>query len=109
MSGYYYLDITLKFQDEEKDDLVLTPAYFKGSIDHSLRSVFGEIGGLTEVDIFKFDSDSRRAIVRVPEDYYVKTRAAITLISKFQDIRCHFQVKKASPILLQLLSSNIEF
>ncbi|XP_055902911.1 ribonuclease P protein subunit p14-like [Eupeodes corollae] len=108
MSSYYYLDVALKFQDKT-ENLVLTPAYFKGSIDQSLRSVFGEIGGLTEVDIFKFDLANQRAIIRVPEDYYVKTRAAITLISKFQDIRCHFQVKKASPILLQLLSSNIEF
>lgn len=72
--------------DQEPDQLL--PVYLKGRINQTLQSVFGEIGGHTSVDILKFDENRRRAILRIPDSSYVKLRAALTLVSTFQEISC---------------------
>lgn len=81
---------------------MLTPAYFQGSIENSLVDFFGEIGGQTELELLKFDASQKRGIIKVPKDFSKQTRAAITLIGRFQDIPCHFEVLKTSeePIVL---------
>lgn len=83
----------------------LLPVYVKGCIEQSLHRVFGEIGGHTTVDVLKFDEKHHRFILRVPEQFYVKLRAALTLIDKFQGIPCYFHVQSASSVLLALLDS----
>ncbi|KAJ6630193.1 Ribonuclease P protein subunit p14 [Pseudolycoriella hygida] len=103
MTGYFYLDVSL---DTESRPEVLLPTYFKSKIDQSLQSIFGEIGGHTTVDILKFSQTDQRAILRVPSDYYVKLRAALSLISSFQEIPCCFKVNAASSVLLSLLHSS---
>jgi len=82
------------------------PLTLKEKIDQSLQTIFGEIGGHTTVDVLKFNQTNQRAILRVPSDYYVKLRAALSLISSFQDIPCCIKVKAASPVLLSLLDSS---
>jgi len=98
------LDISIKFAEEVES---FSPLFFKGSIEQSLKYNFGEIGGNTTVDIVKFDKERKQAIIRVPENYYVKTRASITLISKFQGVPCHFQVNSASPIITSFLNNYL--
>lgn len=93
---------------KEKPEKVLA-TFFKSSIEHSLLKIFGEIGGLTTIDLLKFDENRTRGILRVPEDFYVKLRSSLTLINKFQDISCYFKVNSASPVLLSLLDSFCEF
>lgn len=61
------------------------------------------------MDVLKFDAARARAIVRVPSDFYVKFRAATTLTGQFQDIPCNFVVHKASPILLGLTETYLEY
>lgn len=87
----------------EADNLL--PVYVKGCIEQSLHRIFGEIGGHTTVDVLKFDANRRRFILRVPEQFYVKLRAALTLIEKFQGIPCYFHVQSASGVLLALLDT----
>lgn len=87
----------------EADNLL--PIYVKGCIEQSLHRVFGEIGGHTTVDVLKFDENRRRLILRVPEQFYVKLRAALTLIDQFQGIPCYFHVQSASSVLLALLDT----
>uniref|UniRef100_A0A182MUI7 Uncharacterized protein n=1 Tax=Anopheles culicifacies TaxID=139723 RepID=A0A182MUI7_9DIPT len=87
----------------------LSALYIKGSIDHSLVKIFGDIGGQTEVDLLKFDEQRRRIILRVPKEFYVKLRAAITCIGDFQGVPCNFQVKKVSPLLLTLVETHLDF
>ncbi|XP_017490628.1 PREDICTED: uncharacterized protein LOC108378831 [Rhagoletis zephyria] len=94
MTGYCYLDVELKLRDEEK--AVVTPAYFLGSIEDSLQSLFGEIGGQTDLELVKFDNTQKRAILRVQKEFLPRTRAAITLIGHFQDIPCHFMLRNIS-------------
>ncbi|XP_001657995.2 ribonuclease P protein subunit p14 [Aedes aegypti] len=106
MNEYYYLDISLKLADEPDQ---LLPVYFKSCLERSLTKIFGEIGGQTTVDVLKFDAARARAIVRVPSDFYVKFRAATTLTGQFQDIPCNFIVHKASPILLGLTETYLEY
>lgn len=106
MSEFYYLDISLKLAAEPEQ---LLPVYFKSCLDQALVRIFGEIGGQTTVDVLKFDAKQARAIVRVPIDYYVKLRSAITLTGQFQDIPCSFVIHKASPLLLGLVETHLEF
>lgn len=80
----------------EESTAVLTPVYFQGSIEKSLSDFFGEIGGQTELELLKFDVTQKRGILKVPKDYSSKTRAAITLIGRYQDIPCHFAILKTS-------------
>lgn len=95
----------LKKTEEQLEPL---PIYVIGSIEQSLRTVYGEIGGLSIVDLFKFNRETCRGILRVPSTSYVKTRTALTLISNFQGVPCHFQVHSASPVILGLLKTHIE-
>lgn len=92
---------------DEPDQLL--PVYFKSCLERSLARIFGEIGGQTTVDILKFDVLRARAIVRVPSDFYVKFRAATALTGEFQDIPCNFVVNKASPVLLGLVETHLEY
>lgn len=82
------------------------PVFVKGSIEQSLHKIFGEIGGHTTVDLLKFDEKRHRAILRVPENFYVKLRAALTLINSFQGIPCRFHVNSVSAVLLALLDTH---
>lgn len=92
---------------EESSKQVL-PALFLACIKQSLTRVFGEIGGLTTVDLLKFDEKRLRVILRVPIDFYVKLRAALTLISTFDEIPCHFKVNNSSSVLISLIDSFLE-
>lgn len=83
----------------------LLPVYVKGCIEQSLHRVFGEIGGHTTVDVLKFDEKRHRLILRVRKEFYVKLRAALTLIDKFQGIPCYFYVQTTSPVLLSLVEN----
>lgn len=87
----------------EADNLL--PVYVKGCIEQSLHRVFGEIGGHTTVDVLKFDENRRRLILRVPEQFYVKLRAALTLIDQFQGIPCYFHIQSVSSVVLALLDT----
>lgn len=82
------------------------PVFVKGSIEQSLHRIFGEIGGHTTVDLLKFDEKRHRVILRVPENFYVKLRAALTLINSFQGIPCRFHVNSVSAVLLALLDTH---
>ncbi|XP_052866301.1 ribonuclease P protein subunit p14 [Anopheles cruzii] len=106
MSEYFYFDVELKFA-REPDQLL--SIYVKASVEQSLLKVFGEIGGQTVVDLLKFDAQRRRIILRVPKNFYVKLRAALTLIGEFQGVPCHFLVRKATPLLLTLVETHLQF
>lgn len=83
----------------------LLPVYVKGCIEQSLHRLFGEIGGLTTVDLLKLDAKRNRIILRVPEAFYVKLRTALTLIGSFQNIDCCFHVNSVSSCLLALIDT----
>lgn len=93
-SYYIYFSVCRKLSEDSS--AVITPVYFQGSIESSLAEFFGEIGGQTELELVKFDVGQKRGILRVPEAFSTKTRAAITLIGYFQDIPCHFQILQTS-------------
>lgn len=83
----------------------LLAVYVKSCIEQSLHRIFGEIGGHTTVDVLKFDEKRHRLILRVPENFYVKLRAALTLIDQFQGIPCYFHVQSTSRVLLALVNT----
>ncbi|KFB46059.1 AGAP013417-PA-like protein [Anopheles sinensis] len=106
MTEYFYFDVEIKLAKEPKQ---LLATKVKSRIEGSLQQVFGEIGGHTEIDLLKFDPKRRRIILRVPQAFYVKLRAAITCIADFQGVPCYFLVRKASPVLLSLAETHSEF
>lgn len=106
MSDYYYLDVSLKLASKPEQ---LLAVFFKSCLERSLTRIFGELGGLTTIDLLKFDSRRARAIIRVPANFYVKLRSAIALTGSFQDIPAAFVVHKAGPLLLGLVETHLEF
>lgn len=74
-------------------EAVITPVYVLGSIKTSLQEYYGEITSVcSELELVQFDADQKRGILRVPCDFYTETRAALALISKYQNIPCYFNV-----------------
>lgn len=96
-----------KLQSRPEEELL--PVFVRGAIVQSLKTVFGEIGGETELDLLTFDVIRQKGILRVPTNFLVKTRAALTLIAEFQGIPAIFQVNKASPQLASLTETFIDF
>lgn len=84
----------------------MLPVFVKGSIEQSLHKIFGEIGGHTTVDLLKYEENRHRLILRVPEKFYVKLRAALTLVNSFQGVPCRFHVNSVSAVLLALLDTH---
>lgn len=81
----------------------LLAGYIQGAIQTSLKQIFGEIGGLTEIKILGLLEESGDFYVKTPKADLKKVRAALTLIAKFQGIPCHFRVNQVCPILVQAL------
>lgn len=71
----------------------------------SLTTVFGEIGGQTELDLLSFDPDSQKGILRVPSNFLSKLEVALTLIADFQGIPAIFSINQATNNLSALLIS----
>lgn len=92
--------------EEEPEDLL--PAFVIGAIIKSLTSVFGEIGGQTELDLLTFDEKRRKGILRVPSDFEVKLRAALSLISEFQKVPAYFQVNQVTNQLPAVTESFLQ-
>ncbi|KAG5670992.1 hypothetical protein PVAND_001217 [Polypedilum vanderplanki] len=107
MSDYCYIDFSIKLKSDQIDDL--SCVFIKGAIIKSLLQIFGEIGGNTEFDLLKFDEHRRKGIIRVPADFSIKLRIALTLISEFQGVSAIFQVHKATNTLPALIDTFIEF
>ena len=90
-------------------DCEVTPEYFKQNIISAIRQLFGEVSACVDIDILKYNFISKRAVVRVPGDYYVKTRSSLTLCGKYQDTACSYQIHKASPVLLNLQGDSRDY
>jgi ribonuclease P protein subunit RPP14 len=126
MSDFYYLEFTMWVKSSQRHNWhdfhnfprscsksesrpeEFLPVFVKGAIVKSLKTVFGEIGGETELDLLTFDDERQKGIVRTSIDFAVKTRAALTLISEFQGIPATFQVNNASQQLLSLTETFLE-
>ena len=83
--------------------------FIKGALIKSLVAIFGEIGGQTDFEVLKFDEYRRKGILKVPTNFAVKLRIALTLIADFQGIPSIFQVHKSSNQLNSLIDTFIEF
>ncbi|XP_026474903.1 ribonuclease P protein subunit p14 [Ctenocephalides felis] len=103
MSDFYYLDLSLELA---QDDSNVSIIYLKKNIINSLRQIFGEISSSVNIDILKYDSCERRAIIRVPAEQYVKLRSSLTLCSTYENISCAYKIHNISPSLLSLIGNS---
>ncbi|XP_018357678.1 PREDICTED: uncharacterized protein LOC108757678 isoform X3 [Trachymyrmex cornetzi] len=63
-------------------DLIVSPVYLKKNILEAVRSLFGEEGAKSPVDILKLSPEKRRFVLRCPDNSYVRLRASLTLSTK---------------------------
>jgi ribonuclease P protein subunit RPP14 len=103
-----FTTLSYSYSKSESRPEEFLPVFIKGAVVNSLKTVFGEIGGETELDLLTFDDERQKGILRVPIDFAAKTRAALVLISEFQGIPANFRVNNASPQLVSLTDSFIE-
>lgn len=71
-----------------------------------MSSIFGEIGGFTEVNLLKFDEHRKRGIVKASADFEIKLRTALTLIKDYQGIPASFKVNQVTyqlPALIEFI------
>ncbi|BFF92231.1 uncharacterized protein DMAD_10329 [Drosophila madeirensis] len=106
MGDYYYFDVKLKLRYPEA--VLFTPIYFRGCVLSALESFFGDLGGKTQMDIVKFCTKQHRIIFRVPEEFFERTRTALSLIGHYQEVPCHFQLLDASKAVLDFDKDNAE-
>lgn len=102
-NSVYHFNSKLETKPEE-----FLPAFIKGAIIQSLATVFGEIGGQTELDLLAFDERRQKGLIRVPIRSEVKTKVALTLIAEFQGIPAIFQVNQSSTQLPHLTASFVD-
>lgn len=77
--------------------------YFKKNIVSSMKKIFGEVAASVTIDILKYDPLTRRAILRVPSNYYSKLHSALTLCGQYEEeTECCYKINKTSPLLLAL-------
>lgn len=78
-------------------------AYILGAIESSLKQIFGEIGGCTEIELLSFE-ENRKLVLKVPESDSKKVRTALTLVYKFQGVPCYFEITRTSAIPVTALT-----
>ncbi|KAH8268228.1 hypothetical protein KR026_002320 [Drosophila bipectinata] len=100
MLTHVFFGFHRKLRDPES--VTLNQVFLYGCIHNSLESVFGEIGGQTDLELLKLSADEGRFLVRIPEDFLERVRIAIALIGQYQGVPCHFQVLETSATPLEL-------
>jgi len=93
MSKYSYF--TIRLQLKENLDEILT-YYLLGAIEQSLTTIFGEIGGCTELEIL--NHTDKNFTLKLPFRDEQKVRAALTFIPEFKGIPCYFHVTNVSSV-----------
>ncbi|TPX31692.1 hypothetical protein SeMB42_g07722 [Synchytrium endobioticum] len=96
---WQYMSISLTTEPaHDLDEL-----YFRNAISIALRDAFGIIGMSTPIDVLTFDLDTQHAVIRVPSEYLVQVRSALSLLNKVDGTRtCRFHVHQASSHLMSL-------
>ncbi|KAJ8971304.1 hypothetical protein NQ314_000781 [Rhamnusium bicolor] len=96
-----------EFADPYENEI--TPVFFKKNIIEAINELFGEVGAAVNIDLLKYQSSCRRAILRVPKTHYVKVRSSLTLCGKYEGKVCAYRVHKATPLLLALQAESRDY
>lgn len=105
---YSYLMVTLEFAEDDSPpdiDVIL----FRTILVQVLKSLFGDLGAASQVDILRYDASMRRAILRVPNSGLVQLWSSLTWHDAHQGHKCRFHVHKISPCLLSLTTDSRTF
>lgn len=106
MSNYYYLDVSLILEEPQE----VTVVFFKKNIVEAIKQLFGEVGTASiTFDILKYDSEKLRAIIRVPNRYFVKFRGSLTLRGSYEGIKSSYVIHKTAPLLLALQGDSRDY
>ncbi|XP_011696891.1 PREDICTED: ribonuclease P protein subunit p14-like [Wasmannia auropunctata] len=104
----YYLDVSLEIPSDP-DLTAVSPVYLKKNILEAVRSLFGEEGAKSPVDVLKICPTKRRFVLRCPADSYVRLRASLTLSTTYERKACVYTVHRASPNLLSFTADSRTF
>ncbi|XP_011874731.1 PREDICTED: uncharacterized protein LOC105565824 [Vollenhovia emeryi] len=100
----YYLDVSLEIPSDL--DLTVSRVYIKKNVLEAVRTLFGEEGAKSPVNVLKFCPAQRRFILRCPYKSYVRLRASLTLSSTYEGRRCVYTVHRASSNLLSFTADS---
>lgn len=76
----------------------------------AVKKLFGETGAEeSQVDIIKYDIETRRFVIRCNSQSYVRLRAALTLASDYEGETCVYTVHRATANLLSLAVDSRTF
>lgn len=99
----YYLDVSLEIPPDP--DLVVSPVYIKKNVLEAVRSLFGEEGAKSPIDVLKV-GPKRRFVLRCASDNYVRLRASLTLSTTYEGKSCVYTIHRASPNLLSFTADS---
>lgn len=104
---FSYLKTTLEFEAETSLDIDLI--LFRTILVQALKSLFGDLGAALQVDVLRYDSLMRQAILRVPNRGLVQLWSSLSWYSEHKDYRCRFHIHKISSCLLSLSTDSRTF
>lgn len=84
----------------------MTPVYLKKNILEAVRSLYGEEGAKSPIDILKIYPAEHRFILRCPYNGYVRLRASLTLSTTYEGKTCVYTIHRASPNLLSFTADS---
>ncbi|XP_024871969.1 ribonuclease P protein subunit p14 isoform X2 [Temnothorax curvispinosus] len=87
-------------------DLTVSPVYLKKNVLEAVRSLFGEEGAKSPIDVLKIYPAKRRFILRCPYNSYVRLRASLTLSTAYEGKTCVYTVHRASSNLLSFTADS---
>lgn len=105
---FYYMRISLEFDPNERTP-TLDIMLFKNLIAKALKGLFGNLGAAMQVDVLRFDSKTREAILRVENGGLVQLWSSLTSTSSYRDYTCCFHIHKVSSCLLSLSTNSRTF
>ncbi|XP_046847136.1 ribonuclease P protein subunit p14-like [Xenia sp. Carnegie-2017] len=82
--------------------IILEPVQLKSFIVSAVKQLHGSVGSSTVIDILKVDKRNGEIILRVKSSNLVKLWSSLTLINKYNDNACRFNVQQVSPYLMSL-------
>lgn len=84
----------------------ITSFYLLGIIEDSLRQIFGDIGGCSDIVVLNFNDKNQSAVIRCLNNFSWKLQAALSLISNYQNIRCKIDINKTLTPDIWLLKTH---
>lgn len=90
-------------------DEPITATLLKTQLTLAVKQFLGTEGASSRVDVLKYNSKTKRFVLRCCSDNYVRLRAALTVANSFKGEPCNYNIHKVSTNLLTLTVNSRTF